>query len=176
MSAPYMFDLTGITGRRRNDDRVVTWKAVEINRRLFHALLLGSAVAAPIAVAFVPMLGSSALVVFAIVVSAWLFLFYRRTTKGLRTTTFQALRDWRKAANRRFYQSMVQVDDTWFEPSQIVYRSLPVVTHDTDLSDEIDEMLGLESLDGSHLPGNKAKGTSSAAPAIDVDDTFDLDS
>ena len=102
---PHVYSLTALTGRRRNENRRTVIATVEVRRGAFivavGSLLVGLIPTAVLA----PMLGAWSIVIPMLAITAGLWLFDMRQTRGLRLTNYQAIADSKKVRNGVLYAS-----------------------------------------------------------------------
>lgn len=100
---PVVYDLTSLTGRRRNDNRRMVVLTVEVKRHTFLVAGLSFTASVPLAGLVGVFAGPWALVVPALAVIAGLWLWDSRQRRGLQLLNYQAIVDSRKASNGQLY-------------------------------------------------------------------------
>src|SRR5690606_32894997 len=83
VTAPSLFTLTKITGRRRTEDRTIIIQSFEVNRRKFNVFLLGLIPTLPLTGIAALFIGAYSIVVPVLVMPLWFFLVDRRSPHGL---------------------------------------------------------------------------------------------
>jgi len=100
---PVVYDLTGLTGRRRNENRRMVVATFEVKRHTFLVSAASFAVSLPVAGLAGLLVGIWALFVPVIAIIAGLWLWDSRQRRGLELLNGQAIVDSRRARNGELY-------------------------------------------------------------------------
>lgn len=126
VTAPSLFTLTKITGRRRTEDRTIIIQSFEVNRRKFNVFLLGLIPTLPLTGIAALFIGAYSIVVPVLVMPLWFFLVDRRSPHGLQTATWQTIVDQRRSVAGKFLQCNQVLTDEDFEPYRVLEATVPV--------------------------------------------------
>lgn len=97
-----MYTLTAMTGKEASANRTTVIGSVELNWRVWMILIWASPVALLVTLFTWPIFGQISLLAIPIVECGAIFMLHRRSSKGLRLRTYQALWDKKKAALNTF--------------------------------------------------------------------------
>lgn len=99
---PVLFSLTGLTGAEANTDRTVAWAGFEFNRRWWYILLAGFFPSGLMMLAFWPLLGSLAFIVFVLCEGGLLFALVYRSNSGLGLRPYEVIYDKHRSVDGKF--------------------------------------------------------------------------
>lgn len=133
VSAPHLFTLTEITGRRKTEDREMIIMSMEIRVRHVWVFAFGLLPALLVTALAVPFLGIWSIPVPVIVLIIWFILVERRSKDGLRTRTWQTILDKRRTLAGQMIQCGQVVTDDMLSPVDVMRAAIPVIR---DISSE----------------------------------------
>ncbi|WP_137772035.1 MULTISPECIES: hypothetical protein [unclassified Microbacterium] len=99
MPLPYVYDLTHLTGRRKNDERRWVVMTFEVRRRTAVVIGMSLVLSAFPTLLLLPFLGPFALITPVIAVTVGLALWEGRQRRGMKLRNWQAILDKRNASN-----------------------------------------------------------------------------
>lgn len=126
ISAPHLFTLTEITGRRKTEDREMIIMSMEVRVRHVWVFGFGLLPALFITALAVPFLGIWSMPVPVIVLVVWFILVERRSKDGLRTRTWQTILDKRRTLAGQMIQCGKIVTEDMLSPVDVVRAAVPV--------------------------------------------------
>lgn len=127
VSAPHLFTLTEITGRRKTEDREMIIMSMEIRVRHVWVFAFGLLPALLVTALAVPFLGIWSIPVPVIVLIIWFTLVERRSKDGLRTRTWQTILDKRRTLAGQMIQCGKVVTDDMLSPVDVMRAAIPVI-------------------------------------------------